>query len=71
VLRKIATKDVTEAIAKAMEHADDIQNIVILYETHEDNKITTGEVIVNDECTMSKMNFLLDLGKWWIFKGEL
>jgi hypothetical protein len=66
-MEKIATKDVTEAIARAMENVDKMKRVVIIYETTDDITTSTGGVIVNDEATLSQINWLLDMGKQWLF----
>lgn len=61
-----ARKDVVEAIAEAMETADRMRHVIILYETIESDE-SSGGIISDDEITLSKTNYLLDMGKKWIF----
>ena len=59
-------EDVTSTIARAMECADKMRTVVILYETYEDNKSSTGGVITQDTATLSQINWLVDMGKAWL-----
>jgi len=65
-MERMATKDVTEALARAMEYADRMRNVVILYDSH-DGDPNPGGMISNDEMTIAELNYLFDLGKKWIF----
>jgi hypothetical protein len=62
----IARKDVTDTLAHAMESADKMRHVIVIYETIE-SEDSAGGVISSDEVTLSKMNYLLDMGKKWIF----
>lgn len=58
--------DVTDTIAKAMENADKMKTVIIIYETYEDNKTSTGGVLTQDSASLSQMNWLIDMAKWWL-----
>jgi len=60
-------KSVTDTLMRAMEHADNMKQVIVLYETHEDCKTSTGGVFTQEDVTLSKINWLLDLGKHWLF----
>jgi hypothetical protein len=62
----IACQDVTDTLAHAMESADKMRHVIVIYETIE-SEDSSGGVISNDDVTLSKMNYLLDMGKKWIF----
>ena len=64
--RIIASKDVTDTLVKALENADRMKNVVIVYET-QDTCENAGGILTNKEVTMATMNYLLDLAKSWIF----
>lgn len=59
-------KSVTDTLMKAMEKADDMKQVIVIYETHEDNKSASGGIFTQDEMTLSKINWLLDMGKKWV-----
>lgn len=67
-LQRIASKDVTDSIARAMEKADDMKSVIIIYELRDDyeGRATHG-VIIPDDLTMAGANYLMDVGKRWIF----
>lgn len=58
--------DVTDTIAKAMENADKMRTVIIIYETYEDNKTSTGGVLTQEGASLSQMNWLIDMAKWWL-----
>ena len=58
--------DVTDTIAKAMENADKMKTVIIIYETYEDNKTSTGGVLTQEGASLSQMNWLIDMAKWWL-----
>jgi hypothetical protein len=68
--QRIASKSVTDSIAKAMENADKMKKCVIIYEVTEEieaaENITYG-VIVPEDQTLEAINYLLDVGKRWVF----
>ena len=57
---------VTDTLMRAMEHAEDMKHVVVLY-TSKDDVSHPGGVFTQDDMTLSEMNWLLDLGKSWIF----
>ena len=63
----LATRSITETIAKAMEQADRIKNIVIIYETNDDEKTSHG-ICVPGAMTLAQINFLCDVGKEYVFE---
>jgi hypothetical protein len=67
-MEKLAEKTVTETLARAMERADRMSHVIVIYETLEGEEVTGG-ILVDDAFTLAGMNYLFDLGKKWIF-GE-
>lgn len=65
-IERIASKDVTDTLARAMENADRMKSVVVIYET-QDGAESPGGVMCNDNATIAQMNYLLDLAKKWIF----
>jgi len=65
-MNKIAAKDVTDALAQAMENADRMKNVLIIWETSDDEKETYG-FITNEELTVRDSNFMVDTFKSWLF----
>ena len=55
----------SEAIASAMEHADDMESILILYETKDGCEQSTGS-FENEELTVGAALFLLETYKHWL-----
>lgn len=60
-------QSVTDTLMRAMESADKMKQVIILYETHEDNTSASGGVFTQDDMTLAKINWLLDMGKQWLF----
>lgn len=58
---RLATRDVTDTIAHAMEHADEMKTVVILYETKEGVE-HPGGMIIQEDITVSKVSWMLDVG---------
>lgn len=67
-ISKIATRNLTEAIAKAMEQADRIKRVIIIYETKDDEPTSHG-VIMPGDMTLAEANYLLDMAKRWALDG--
>ena len=64
---RIANKSVTEVLARAMEHADRMRTVVVVYDTPEDSDIAGG-VIIQEDTTFSSINWMLDQAKKWIIE---
>lgn len=65
-MERIAAPTVTECLARAMENADKMKNVIVLYESCEGDP-SPGGIMMNDDATLAMMNYLLDLAKSWIF----
>lgn len=65
---KVVDKTVTDTLARAMENADRMKNVIVLYETHDDAD-APGGFFASEESTIALINYLLDLGKHWIFNS--
>lgn len=61
---RIVRGDVTEALIKAAEEADDMRNVLVLYEA-KDGKV--GGVICNSEMTSKDAVYLCGQFNAWIF----
>jgi len=58
---------VTDALMHAMERAEDMQQVIVLYETKETVKTSSGGIFTCDDVTLSKINWLIDMGKQWLW----
>ena len=69
--KNIAThKSVTDTLMRAMECAEEMKNVIVIYETHEDSHSASGGILTQEEVPLSKINWLLDLGKSWLFSPD-
>ena len=50
-----------------MENAEKMKTVIIIYETYEDNKKSSGGILTQETATLSQINWLLDSGKWWLW----
>jgi len=48
-----------------MEHADEMQHVIVIYETKEGNNNTHGAIVTKDS-TLAQLGFLLDVTKSWL-----
>lgn len=60
--------DVTETIAAAMEHADQMEHVLIIYQNKEDTEISHG-FFQNDSMQVQTANYLCDVFKSWIINS--
>lgn len=60
--------DVTETIASAMEHADKMEHVLIIYQNKEDAEISYG-FFQNDAMQVQTANYLCDVFKSWIINS--
>lgn len=67
-MEKIASKDVTDTLASAMERADRMKHVLIIYETKEGEKATYG-FVMNDEVDLKTANYMADVFKSYILTG--
>jgi hypothetical protein len=65
-MKRINCDSVTEALIRAMEYADKMKHVVILYESKEEED-HPGGFFTQDDVTLANINFLLDKVKFWIF----
>jgi hypothetical protein len=66
-MERFDCETVTDTIARAMENAEKMKSVVILYESVEGEK-SAGGIITQGNMTLATLNYLLDLGKRWIFE---
>jgi hypothetical protein len=64
---RLASKIVTETLARAMECADDMDLVVVIYQTNEGCK-SPGGVFIQEDTTFSSINWMLDQAKRWILE---
>jgi len=66
-IQRIATQSVTDTIARAMEQADRMERVVIIYETVEGEK-SPGGMLVQEDTTFPAINWMLDQAKKWVIE---
>jgi hypothetical protein len=64
---RINKSSVTEALALAMENAGRMKTVIVIYETL-DSEENNGGMILQEDVTLSQMNWLLDLAKKWVLE---
>ena len=64
---RIASKSVTDTLARAMENADKMRNVVVLYDTPEDCD-EPGGVFIQEDVAFSSILWLLEQAKKWIIE---
>lgn len=64
--KKESTQSVTDALIKALESADRMKNVVVIYETVDDLPDVSHGVIMTGERTVAETNWLLDIAKDWL-----
>jgi len=62
---KESTQSVTDVLIKALENADRMKTVIVIYETKDDEKNSHG-VIVQNNSTAAGTNWLLDIAKNWL-----
>jgi hypothetical protein len=67
-LQKLASKDVTDTLAMAMEHADRMKNILIIYETVDGDEHGAG-FMQNDELDLKSANYMCDIFKSYVLQN--
>lgn len=65
---KIAAKDVTETIAYAMEHADKMEHVLIIYANKTTEQVSFG-FFQDEELKVETANYLCDVFKSWMFNS--
>lgn len=58
-------KNVTECLARAMEHADEMKHVIVVYEAHDEDE-KAGGWFSTKGMTVPTMNYLFDMAKQWI-----
>lgn len=64
-MHRIKANSITEAIAEAMEKADDMENVVILYQNKPGVEINFG-FITDPNSTVATTNWMVDMFKHWL-----
>lgn len=65
-LKRVACSTVTDALISATEMAEEIGHVVIIYERTNGDP---GGFICNESMDASKMNWLLDQAKHWLWRS--
>jgi hypothetical protein len=68
-----AGQSATDTLMKAMEKADRMRTVVVVYDTTDEfEKDTgiTGGVIVQDDTKVSSINWMIDQAKRWLLGDE-
>lgn len=61
----LSGQSVEDVLIRAMEHADSMKHVCVVYET-KDEIDYPGGFFMQKDMTLSQVNWLLDLGKTWI-----
>lgn len=64
-MKRINKDTATDCLLEAMEHADEMQHVIVIYETKEGNNNTHGAIVTKDS-TLAQLGFLLDVTKSWL-----
>lgn len=67
-MKRIISNSVTEALLSTLEIAEEIEHVVIIYQTKKDSKEPSG-FNANDEQEIATSNYLVDGYKAWLFKN--
>jgi hypothetical protein len=65
-MKHIADKSITETLVRALENADRMKHVIVIFETI-DSDPCSGFIFSDGETTLAQMNYMLDCGKQWIF----
>ena len=68
-MNRINCNDVTETLMRAVEHADKMKYVIVLYESKDDEAVPGG-VFTQDDVTLAQMNWLVDGFKHWLISPE-
>ena len=63
--KRIASKTVTDTLARAMENADRFKNVIIIAETHPGDECSQL-LFLDAECTLAATNYLVDILKQYL-----
>lgn len=67
-MQRIATKDVTDTLALAMENADRMKHCLIIYETIEGESCAYG-FMSNEEADLKTANYMCDIFKSYVLQN--
>jgi hypothetical protein len=62
---RLASKSVTDVLAKAMENADKMRTVVVIYDTPDDCE-EPGGLFIQEDVTFSSILWMLEQAKKWI-----
>jgi hypothetical protein len=69
-MKRINKNSVTDSLMEALENAESMEHVVILYQNKPDSETSTGFIITKD-TEISTANYLLDTFKAWLFTCHL
>ncbi len=68
-MQRIKCNSVTEALVDAMEKADEMEHVLILYQTKREYDKNSGSF--NDaSLTINEANWIIDKFKYWMLAGD-
>lgn len=69
-MKRIVKDNVTDALMDAMEKANEMESVIILYHNKPEAAKGIG-MITNDDCSVARANFLVDAFKAWLMNCVL
>lgn len=64
-IKRLASKEVTDVLIDAMEHADDMAVVCVIYENKEECE-SAGGMFMQSDTTLSHVNWMIDQAKRWL-----
>ena len=68
-MKRIAVGTATETLIQALENAEQMRHVLILYDTKEGADHDHG-MFIDREMDAGCMNYMLDVAKHWIFSDD-
>jgi hypothetical protein len=69
-MKRLTSSTVTEALMAAMEEADRMENVIILYDTKRDDEgPDTSGMFVNEGLDTKTVNYMVDCFKAWLYRN--
>jgi hypothetical protein len=67
-MKRLTCSTVTDALMAAMEEADRMENVIILYDCKPDQENVSG-MFVNEGLDTKTVNYMIDCFKAWLWKN--
>jgi len=64
---RLASKSVTDVLVRAMENADKMRTVIVIYDTPEECE-SPGGILLQDDTTFSSILWLLEQAKKWLIE---